>query len=650
MARPSAVSEHVNGLNDKEKPEIGKFASYSYLGHVLCLTRDPGHHVVEAHGDVQATSAAPSSAQQKVSASSRTDRHSNTTDVGAPGSANSDGRYRMHQSHLSNSGLHFGAFNDSGTSSPGLPTSAGFGPPPGMPIPDGHSGFMPHNGNGIPQAAPGNPEMMPGLSFDNHGMPTMPFGPGDVRQMASNGFAPSTPHSFHDSQSSVQQDDPTVYQQAHPGPPPNGIPADSMSSRPFQESMPQALNRAPPMLHPTPPLAMPFNGNQALALVSFVQQAWLSGQYVDCTLEVQDHRRMHERLLVHHMVIAQSPVLNNILLEQGLQPFPGAVGPRPPMTLYFNTDNKWFSVESLKLVVNHLYGFPLPNPNFHGPLSEIDGLFMAGPPRRCFFFALSYAAGGHVFGVDTVLRRGAELATQCMDASTIESAMAFAVEGHVDKGTHEHFQYGDGAKIILHAIVAFVASSLSPSFQLDISATSDGIQYARLPYDSPSTPKAHTVIVKGNGAGHLSKGSNAQKPLNIQFGDLSLSDGHYRNDGGIPTAIVSRILLNLPFSLLKLLIEAGPNATAEVRRGVVQATIQEREARRLRALDAVVTGRIANADAALEVLRSPEPRQVSEWSILGWCEELNDTAEGPSLARQWQPLKFTPKSSATEYP
>jgi hypothetical protein len=626
VPRSSVAPEYVNGAHDKKQP-------------------DAAHHLAGAHGQAQEASPAPSSAKQKVAASFHADQHPNTADIGVPEMASADGRYQMHRHHLSNSGLHFGALNDSGTSSPGLSTPAGFGPPPGMRMPD-HPGFVPHNGNGISQTTTGNPDMIPGLGFDNHGRPNIPFGPGDVRQLAGNGFAPSTPQSFHDSQSSVQQDDTAFYQQVHPGPPLNG---DSMSSRPFPESIPQALHRPPPILHPTPPLAMPFNGNQALALVSFVHQAWLNGQYTDCLLEVQDQVGRQERLPVHQMVIAQSPVLNKRLSEQA-QIFQGTVSPQTPVSLGFKIDNKWFSVESLKLVINHLYGLPLPNPNFHGPLSEIDRLFMAGPPRRCFFFALSYAAGGYVFGVDTVLRRGAELATQCLDASTIENAMAFAVEGHVDKGTHDHFQYGDAARIMLHTIVAFVASSLSYSFQLDISVTSDRNEYSRLPHDSPSTSKTENVIVKGNGSGHLSKGSNSQKPLNIQFGDLSLSDGRYPYDNGIPDAVVSRILLNLPFSSLKLLIEAGPNATAELRRDVVQATVREREARRLRALDAILDGRVAEVGAALEVLRTPEPRQVSEWSILGWCEELNDSAEGPSLVREWQPLKLPPKSSGAAYP
>lgn len=476
----------------------------------------------------------------------------------------------------------------------------------------------------------------------------MTFAPIDANHPLSNGL-PSTPRSFHGSQSSLQQDDIAAYQQQLPGALPSGLSPDGIPPRPFQNHMPRPMNPPPQMMHHTSPMAMGYNNSQAVGITGFIQQAWLNGQYVDCVLEVRDRRGLADRFLAHHLVLAQSPTLNSLLMEQGLPPFPFSLTPRPPLTLFLNTDNKWFWTESLKLIVHSLYGFPYPNPNPQGPLNDLDASFLIGPPSRGLGVSLSYAAGGHILGISQVLTRGAELATRHLEPRTVDTAMAFALEDYADKGTHEHFKYGDGSKIILHAIVAFVDSNLPPAFHLDVSGTSEGVEYARLPYDLASTPKPHPANVKGNVVGHLSKGSNAQKQLNIQFGDLSVN-AQGQEDKSSFTATLSRILLNLPFSSLKLLAEAGPESTAENRLRAVQMAVKEREARRLRALDAVVSGTTPNADAVREMLQSPEPKQNTHWGVLGWREELTRTAEGASLARQWQPLRLNTKPPTPEYP
>lgn len=558
-------------------------------------------------------------------------------------SANMNGHYPQHQSHPSHGNVHFGAFNDSGTSSPGLPLSGGIGPPPGMHGPDGRPHFLPQ-----PRDAPGNLDMPPVAKFDKYGRPLAPFAPLDSHQPYGNGIRQATPQSVRGFPSPTLQENPMAYQQGHHAAASGGL-MNNMP-QPFQDSAPRALHHPPPMLHPTPPLGFPYNGSHAFGLVSFAQQAWLNGQYVDCILEVRDQRGLPNRIPMHHLILAQSPVLNTLLLEQGLQPLPYSLTPRPPLTLFLDTDNKWYWNDSLKVILHALYGFPLPGTNPQGHVDEMDAPFLMGPSTRCFQVSLSYAAGGHVFGLDTVLIRGVELATRHLNSQTVESALSFALESYIDKGTHEHFKYGDGSKILLHAVVRLLARKLSPSFRLDTSTTSDGVEYVRLPFDSASTPEPRTVTVKGTAVGHLSKGSNAQKPLNIQFGDMSVSDGQDEDEANISSAILSRILLNLPFSSLKHLVEFGPDVQTEWRRHIVQSVLQEREARRLRALDVVVSGAGANSESAREVLQSPEPQLLSNWSVLGWQEELVDTAEGPSLSRQWKPLKLAATTAVAEYP
>lgn len=648
LARPDTAPEHTNGVSGTAEFESSKLQA-PLQAKTIYLTRvATDGSVLDEPSKADSTSAPPN--QQPALGSGPSTRRQSTVESETPAPANPDGRYRLQQSHLGNNNVHFGAFDESNLSSPGPPPSGGFGPPPGFPPPASQPRFAPHAGNGVPppQTTPGGPDMTQGATFDPYGRPMMAFAPIDVNHAVPNGLDPSTPQSFHGSQSSVHQDEALAYQQQLSGVSLNGLSPDGIPPQSFQNHIPRPLSHPPPMLHHGSPMGLGYNSNQALGLATFIQQAWLNGQYVDTVLEVRDRRGLASRFPAHHIVLAQSPVLSKLLMEQGGTPLPFCSTPHPPMTLFVNTDNKWFWVESLKMVVNALYGF-YPNPNPQGPLNDMDAQFLIGPSSRCLGISLSYAAGGHVLGINQVVTRGAELATRHLEPRTIDTALAFALDEYLDKGTHEHFKYGEGSKILLNAIVGFVAGSLSPTFHLDVSSTSESVEYSRLPYDSASTPKPRTASVKSSAAGHLSKGSNAQKQLNIQFGDLSVSS-QGQDEGDAFTSMLSRILLNLPFSSLKLLAEYGPESTAEARLRAAQMAVTEREARRLRALDAVLSGASPNADAAREILQSPEPKQYSPWSILGWHEELTHSAEGPTLARQWQPLRLSTKPAAAEYP
>lgn len=93
-------------------------------------------------------------------------------------------------------------------------------------------------------------------------------------------------------------------------------------------------------------------------------------------------------------------------------------------------------------------------------------------------------------------------------------------------------------------------------------------------------------------------------------------------------------------------------ANAESRYRIVKAAVDERESRRLKAVDAVVAGRVADSDTIRAALRAPEPRSMNEWSALGWQEELlpYGNADGPSLGRKWAPLTEPQNGPVSEYP
>ncbi|CAG9955697.1 unnamed protein product [Clonostachys rosea f. rosea IK726] len=158
---------------------------------------------------------------------------------------------------------------------------------------------------------------------------------------------------------------------------------------------------------------------------------------------------------------------------------------------------------------------------------------VAGSLAERFRFALSYAAAGHILGWGPVVQRGCEIAAQLLDATTVEKALEFALEGYCDKGAYEEFKYGNGSRALLHATVIFIVNNLHPLFNLDNLVTIDPGTYARLPFDSTSAPKAvespvdSPVIARGSSVAHLAKGVHPRSHRSIQFGDLmSLAASH----------------------------------------------------------------------------------------------------------------------------
>lgn len=109
-------------------------------------------------------------------------------------------------------------------------------------------------------------------------------------------------------------------------------------------------------------------------------------------------------------------------------------------------------------------------------------------------------------------------------------------------------------------------------------------------------------------------------------------------------AALSRVLLNLPFSCLKSVLESPrfgqPEPTGEARQRIAVDIVTERESRRLAAVEAVKTGRVPKPEGARRVLASVEPRSTDEWGVLGFQESVapvNNTLS-PHLNRAWTPL------------
>ncbi|KAF7548963.1 hypothetical protein G7Z17_g6719 [Cylindrodendrum hubeiense] len=576
----------------------------------------------------------------------------------------------MHQPHPSNGSIHFGTFHGSTSSSPAPPHSGGIAPPPGMPGPDGRPPYMGHGVNGFPPMMPYGGDMIPATTFDNYGRPSMAYGPMDSYPPYGNNFGPSTPHSFHDSQTSHPEDN-GMYGQYQSGPVRNGVTGHGEDSPNHPGRMfggPEYPRMMPN--HGPPPHMMPTT-DEADGLVGHLQQQFRAPEFADCVLELRytDDRAPPVRLPGHRILLSRSMELAGLLAKQSSQPSPGF--PSLP-TITLETKSKWIRSDSFYLAVQRLYGLPLfsipPSPAGakQGDVADF------GSTTERLDFALSYAAAGHLLGWEAVTRRGCEIAFQLINWQTVERALEFALEDHIDMGSYDTYKYGNGSRGILNEIVNFIINNLPSNFILDTSIA-DPEKFRRLPsYPTPpATPmvQKHSppAIARGTSL-HMGRNRRSQQITGIQFGDLSLAEG--KNSvaenpeasqlGQPPShAIISRILLNLPFTHLKIALESPASNNAnrwidlENRHRIIKDAVAERERRRLQAVDAISGGRVAGWESMLKQLSTPEPRYFDQWvAPLGWLEDFlpYGNPEGPTLARMWLCSKDPQNGTTAEYP
>ncbi|ATY65237.1 hypothetical protein A9K55_004272 [Cordyceps militaris] len=555
-----------------------------------------------------------------------------------------------HQAHPSNSSLHFGGFHESQSSSPAPPHSGGIAPPPGMSFPGGRQPFVGPGGNGFPPMMAYGQDMMPVTTFDNYGRPSMAYAPPESYPPYRNNYNPSAPHSFHDSHSSLEE-----FNQQYGG---GRVPMRNGGPVVEEQQMQGNAGRmfAPPDFHRMMP-----NPNMPPQMIprAMMPTTWPH------TLSSND-RAPPVRIAGHRFILNRSAELASLLRRQIVSPSPPD---RSQQTVFIETNSKWIRSDSFYMAAQRLYGLPLlPYPGSRNHHPDSGELTDAGSNVEQLDFALSYAAAGHLIGWVPVTKRGCEVATQLIDWQTIERVLEFALDGHRDQGTHDTYRYGEGSKIILDAVVTFIVHNFPPTFELHTEVIAP-VQYARLPMHAPppSRPSAQQST-EDKPVVQLGKGRRSQKLSNIQFGDLTVSESNPTSATETPKAsrpaqpvshaVLSRILLNIPFTQLKMILESAGSgnvngwANAESRYRIVKAAVDEREARRVRAVDAVADGRVLDAEELRASLRAPEPRHMPQWGALGWHEEMlpYGNPDGPSLGRKWAPLSAPQGGPVADYP
>lgn len=552
----------------------------------------------------------------------------------------------MHQSHSSNGNLVFGGL-DGSISSPDPPLSAGYGAPPISSFTDTHApppGFEVNNAHHRmnsaqkfigpvppPMAQPYGPDFAPAAGIDGYGRPVI-AAPFEGFPPMPDSFGPDTPHSFHNS--------PT------PGFPDHESGRLETAQPPQRDASPTHFPLHPgyfplPMMNPPIGDLDPRDG-----LVEYIVAQFNSPALADCTVEFrfQDSQKPTVQLPGHSLIMFRSPTLKDLLL-QSTNP-----GNRPgnPRHLLLHVTNRHILPATVYLAVQRLYGHPLLP--LHPPVSI--GTDSADNQMQKFDFALSYTAAGHLIQLGSVVVRGIEIAQQLITWSTLEKAVAFAFEdvalleafpGAEDSSPRQipAYQYGGVTEVLISSITDFIIQNWPRDFVLDTSPAKVAGFYDRVPHinldQKTQTYSSPPPIARGTRSSKLS-----QSLSNIQFGDVN-NPAFAETPQPQPareSVILSRILLNLPFTVLKFILEsmAMAHQSQDERIKIVEQIIAEREIRRMRVVQQVHAGKL-NGSAEIRMWLEQGGSFAfgsPVWATWGWKEDVTRYDTGlPCLQRLW---------------
>lgn len=584
----------------------------------------------------------------------------------------------QHRHQISNGGgIMFGGF---GSHSPSpVPHPGGFMPPPhpingenrGHPLPNSHHhNHSNGNGNGFPAAINTHfrGDVMPMSPMDAYGPVLTPTPPVHMEAYApgTGRYGPSTPHSFHGSHASGELNGMENGALQYP---PNG-PYASNARREHPASRPHPGGPFPPFMPPQPISRQVRVAEDELMEVMegvhYIRSLFDNRELADCVLELVSTKGLHHPIKIsgHKLILARSPALKQRIMaarviDQGFQTITMEVDDP-----YLRSDAWWMAIQ--RLYQHALFQLP-PIPGNGG-----HSLDFAGNTADRFGFCLGYAAAGSVLSMPDVFVRGLHIAASALSWETVEAGLAFVLENTVQRhfshtaeleealpSTVLEFGYGPETKILLSAILNFLITEFPTNFELDASAP-DNPRIARIPTSATITPTQTRVHTTGEVTPAIARGSNTHlkqaRLSSIKFGDLPPA---YPDDGAVLrrepakcSPILSRILLNLPFDELCRVFTAGSNGvpgwnTAQDRYHALADVVAEREARRLRAVDAVRSVAVPNAHE-IQARLSVQHRYTTaeQWDVLNWQEEVIH-GETPRIVRRWVP-QFDVEQESTQ--
>lgn len=558
-----------------------------------------------------------------------------------------NGQLSMHHSHPSNGGSIIHGYSASNHSSPAPPLSGGNIPP--YPYQQQHPAgrHAPHHSNGVPlqqlpmgyaimgpPPTPFPPSINHGPSADNlarHHMNSQSppesyshSGAPPGIEPRGNGYPPSAPRSLHGSQSSVTNDHESA-SVTYYGPHATAVISNGSNGqidevrvhRP-QKSRPESQSVSGPNNFSDNPthLIDQFDG-----LISYLQSQFNDPTLADYRIELRfsDDRAQPVRIFGHGLIIARSPTLRKLMDDCARENSTDGLA-LASHTLLLVSGDRFLTSDGFWMAMRRLYGHGLLDLGF---FNRPDPGSLPPPPKDDqLTFALGYAAAGQVLQMPPVTTRGIDFIANMLDFSTLERTLDFALDGglshqwmaqqQVDRELYPS-TYGPSVNPLIHRCLSLIVDKFPTDFVLDTSVSDPA--YRRLPSIAEPTRPA----------------SRNPRLNMIQFG---YAEEEPKGPSGISlNCIISRVLFNLPFHLLKYVFESklpgGDGASAfQARQDLVRCVVDEREKRRLKHRAAHAQGREATGN----------PRQ---WEAAGWEEQVgvrefgNQAATILVLSRVW---------------
>jgi hypothetical protein len=441
-----------------------------------------------------------------------------------------------------------------------------------------------------------------------------------------------------------------------PYPPTGSYAAHSRQEHPVAHQHPYGL--FPPFTYPPPPSRQIKDDEPLTERIARIRSQFDNGELADCVLELVSAKGRHHPVKIsgHKFILADSPALKQHIMTARATD-PGS------HTITMEVDDLYLRSDAWWMAVQRLYLHPLLDPP---PMmgNGGNGMEYAGDKADQFDFCLGYAAAGHVLAMQDVFLRGVVIACNTLTWDTVEAALGFVLEASIQRyydtrepeeadmpSAYLEFGYGPNTRILLVAIINFLVHEFPANFELDNSVL-DTPNISRLPASSP-TSFAPTSASLTKVAPAIARGTSTRPPpkvtrlSSIKFGDLPaayLDDAPWlHREPAKCSPILSRILLNLPYDELSQVLTSrnsnGVSAwnTAQDRYHAVIDVVAEREARRLRAVEAVRSGSMINAHEIQLRLSAPHRHpNIEEWDVLNWQEEVI-RAETPRIVRRWVP-------------
>lgn len=487
-------------------------------------------------------------------------------------------------------------------------------------------------------------EPVPVTGIDSFGRPVLATAPIDTHGPIHMNHGPLTPHSFHGSQSSRNED-------FNGKPVMNGMNGDITRNAP-PPTVGQASFHANQQAQPS------FSANKAevdaaMDFTEYIASLFARPEFADCDVVLLLPDRLSSinsqypgtpngplRLPAHQLILSHNPLLREVIHKLGRQ----GDGPRE---VRIASDDPFLRADAMWRAIQHLYGSRYtPLPLHIQKQSDIER----------FHFALGYAAAGARLEIPHVSSTAVKEASMLLNWDTVEKGLEFALLGlqlHPERsGAKTHpfpfFRYKHGAFIadLVEKILLFIITQFPDNFILDSNV--DDPRYARLPTYSTEAPRSPTLNGPTN---HIHAGQSASRmaSINIKFGDMEPNENGYGSAGPAQSstgrmATLSRILLNLPFEMLKMVLESNGLGGVDhwhkiqERRRFMSDVIAGREARRLRLTSELTTGAY-QGPIPVEGLRSQEPRLLEgNWSNVCWKEECLPSPDVAMIGRQWVPV------------